>query len=45
MQQTDVWIRALNHFTIQLKHQAQHTVRRRMLWTKVQGVVFNFSHV
>jgi hypothetical protein len=44
MQQPDVWVCALNHFTIKLKHQAQYAVRRRMLWAKVQRVVFNFSH-
>jgi hypothetical protein len=35
---------ALDDFAIHLQHQAQHTVRGRMLWPKVQGVVLNLSH-
>jgi hypothetical protein len=44
MQQSDVWIGTFHHFTIQLQHQAQHTVRSRMLWAKVHRVIFNFRH-
>ena len=44
VQQTDVWVGTLHHFTIQFKHQTQHTVCGGVLGTKVQGVVFNFSH-
>ena len=31
MQQPDVRIDALDHLAVQLQHQAQHAVRRRML--------------
>ena len=44
MQQADVRVGALNHFAVQLQNQAQHTVRRRVLRTKVQRVVTDFSH-
>ena len=44
MQQANMRVSALNHFTVQLQHQAQHPVRRWMLRTKVQCIVFNFSH-
>ena len=27
------------------QHQTQHAVRRRMLRSEIEGVVFNFSHV
>ena len=44
VQQADVWVSALHHFTVELQHQTQHTVRGRVLRTKVQGIVFDFSH-
>ena len=44
VQQANVRIGALDHFTIQLQHQAQHAVRSRVLRTEVQRVVFDFSH-
>lgn len=44
VQQADMRVGALDDFAIHLQHQAQHTVRGRMLWPKVQGVVLNLSH-
>ena len=44
MQQADVRVGALDDFAVELEHQAQHAVRRRMLRPKVHGVVTNFSH-
>jgi hypothetical protein len=35
----------LSHLTIELEHQTQNAVGRRVLRSKVQGVVFNFCHV
>ena len=35
MQQADMRIDTLHHFTIQLQHQAQHAMGRRMLRTEV----------
>jgi hypothetical protein len=35
VQEADVRIDALDHLAVQLQHQAQHTVRRRMLGTEV----------
>ncbi len=44
VQQADVRIGALHHLAIELQHQTQHAVCRRVLWTEVQGVVLDFSH-
>ena len=43
MQQPDVRIRLLDHFAIELEHQAQHAVRRRMLRPEVHRVVADLS--
>ena len=45
VQQTDVRIGALDNFTVELQHQAQHAVRGRVLGTKIERVVFDFCHV
>ena len=45
VQQTDVRIGALDDFAVKLKHQAKHAVRGRVLGTKIESVVFDFSHV
>ena len=45
VQQTDVRVGALHHLAVEFQHQTQHTVRSRVLWTKVQGVVFDFGHI
>ena len=39
MQQADMWINSLDHLAIELKHQAQHAMRRRMLGSKVDREV------
>ena len=44
VQQADVRIGALDHFAVELQHQAQHAVRGRVLRTEVQRVVLDFSH-
>ncbi len=44
MQQADMRIGALDHLAVELEHEAQHAVGRRMLRTEVHGVVANFSH-
>ena len=44
VQQADVRISTLNNLTIQFQNQAQHTVRRRVLGSKIQGIIFDFSH-
>ena len=45
VQQTNVRIGTLHNLAIELEHQAQNAVGRRVLRSKVQGVVFNFCHV
>jgi hypothetical protein len=45
VQQADVRIGALDHFAIELQHQAQHAVRGGMLRAEVEGVVLDFGHV
>ena len=45
VQQADVWISALNHFTVEFEHKAQHAVRGRVLRPEVERVIFDFSHV
>ena len=44
VQQADVRIGALDHLAVELEHQAQHAVRRRMLRPEIHGVVSNLSH-
>ncbi len=44
VQQADMGVGALHDFAVELEHQAQHAVRGRVLRTKVQGVVLDFSH-
>ena len=44
VQQADVRVGALDHFAVELEHQAQHAVRGRVLRPEVQGVVLDFSH-
>ena len=45
MQQPDVRIGALDHLAVELQHQPQHAVRRRMLGAEVHCVVLDLSHV
>ena len=45
VQQADVRIGALDHLAVELEHEAQHAVRRRMLRPEVQGVVLDVGHV
>ena len=45
MQETNVRISPLHNLTIQLQNQSENAMGRRMLRSKVQGVVFNFCHV
>ena len=44
MQQADVRVGALDHFAVELEHQAQHAVRGRMLRAEVEGVVLDVGH-
>ena len=44
MQEADVRIGALDDLAVELEHQAQHAVRRRMLRPEIHGVVTNLSH-
>ena len=44
MQQADMRIGTLNHFSVQLQHQTKHAVGCRMLRPEIHGVVFDFSH-
>ena len=44
MQQADMRVGTLYHFTIQLQNQAQYTVRGRVLRAEVQRVITDFSH-
>ena len=44
MQEPDVRVGALDDFAVELEHEAQHAVGRRVLRSKVHGVVANFSH-
>ena len=43
MQQADVRIGALDHLAVELEHQAQHAVRRRMLRPEIHRVVAGFQ--
>ena len=45
VQQADVRVGALDHLAVELQHQAQHAVRRRMLRAEVQRVVADLSHL
>ncbi len=44
VQQSDVGIGAFDHLAVQLQHQAQHTMRGRMLRPEVHGVILDFRH-
>ena len=44
VQQADVRVGALDDLAVELEHQAQHAVRRRMLRPEVQRVVADLSH-
>jgi hypothetical protein len=44
MEQTNMRIGPLNHLAIEFQHKAQHTMRRRMLRAKIEGVITNISH-
>src|SRR5690606_19628715 len=39
VQQPDMWVGTLDHFTVEFEHQTQNAVGRRVLGTKVQGVI------
>ena len=39
MQQADMRIDALDHFAVELQHEAQHAVRRRMLRPEIDGEI------
>ena len=45
VQETDVRIGALDHFAVELEHETQHAVRRRVLRPKIHRVVADLSHV
>jgi hypothetical protein len=36
-----VWIDALDDLPVQFEHQPQHTMRSRVLWAKIQCVIFD----
>jgi hypothetical protein len=44
VQQPDVRVGALNHLAVELEHQPQHTMRRRVLRAKIERVILDFSH-
>ena len=44
VQKADVRVRARDDFAVELEHEPQHPVRRRVLGSEVHGVVTNFSH-
>jgi hypothetical protein len=44
MQEADVRVRPLDDFAVQLEHQPQHAVGRRMLRAEVHGVVADLGH-
>ena len=44
MQQPDVRVGALDHLAVELEHEAQHAVGRRMLRPKIHRVISNFRH-
>jgi hypothetical protein len=37
MQEPDMRIDTLDHFAVELEHQPEHAVRRRMLWAEIYG--------
>jgi hypothetical protein len=41
MQQSDMGVDAFDNFAVQLKHEAQHAVRRRMLRAEIDVEVAN----
>jgi hypothetical protein len=44
VQQADVRIGALDHFAVELQHEAQHAVRGRVLRPEVERVVLDLCH-
>jgi len=44
VQQADVRVGALDHLAVELQHQAQHAVRRRVLRAEVERVVADLGH-
>ena len=44
VQQANVWVCALDDFTIKLQHQTQNTMGSRMLRPKIERVILDFSH-
>ena len=44
VQQADVRVGALDHLAVELEHEAQHAVRRRVLRPEVQRVVLDLGH-
>jgi hypothetical protein len=44
MKQANMWVGTLHDLTIELQHQSQNTVRRRVLRTEVEGIIFDFCH-
>ena len=44
VQQPDVRVGALDHLAVELEHQAQHPVRRRVLRPEVHRVVADLGH-
>jgi hypothetical protein len=44
MKQPDVRVSTLDHFAIELEHEAQDAVRSRMLWPKVERVILDLGH-
>ncbi len=44
MQQADVRIGALHDLAVELEHEPQHSVRRRVLRPEVQRVVLDLGH-
>ena len=45
MQQPDMRISPLHHFAVHLQNKTQHTVRGRMLRTKVDGMAVNLNRL
>jgi hypothetical protein len=45
VQETDVRVGSLDDFAVQLEHESENAVGRRMLRAKVQGVVLDLGHL